>query len=48
VCDEEDVGGGSGVFGLADDGGVVLRADLADKAVDAMGYVFWTPISSHC
>jgi hypothetical protein len=48
VCDEEDIGGGSGVFGLADDGGVVFGADVADEAVDAVGYVFWTPISSHC
>jgi hypothetical protein len=41
VCDEEDIGRGSGVFGLTDDGGVVLGADFADEAVDAVGYVFW-------
>jgi hypothetical protein len=48
VCDEKDVGGGSGVFGLADDGGMVFGADITDEAVDAISYVFWTPIWLCC
>jgi hypothetical protein len=40
VGDEEDVGRGSGVFRLANDRGVVFGADIADEAVDVVGYVF--------
>ena len=34
MCDEEDVRRGSGVFGFADDGGVIFSADFADEAED--------------